>query len=1025
MNHNMLTYTARITCLGLILSLLCSLNLSAQSRDYTAKGPEGIQTFQLDQTRILVSFKSNVSESKRNAMVRRFSELAEYNANLDIPQVQATTLEVKPGATIVQVEKLLQALNKCSELNYAAPFLLYSDGTHQGILNQINVGLKSTSDLKWLKSACKSMHLDKPVQNEFDPLLFHVNVPDNRMGKAFDIANQLYETGKPAFAEVNFLRLVAPYTNDPLNFAQWAQENTGQYWNGSSWVNIGLADADMDIQGAWQITTGSSSIKVAVIDEGVNINHPDLISNMLTGYDATGNGSAGNPSGNDAHGTACAGIIAAKGNNGIGIAGNAYNCKIIPVRIAYHATGQTQWTFMDSWAANGINWAWQTGAADVLSNSWGGGSSSSTINAAILNAVTSGRNGKGAPVLFATGNDNNNGISNPAANSNVIAVGATSMCDKRKSFTSCDGETGWGSNYGTGLDIVAPGVKIATTDIAGAAGYNSGDYTYTFNGTSSATPNAAGVMALILSVNGNLTATQARAILESNCDKVGGYSYSSNSSQPNGTWNNEMGYGRVNAQAACLAAQNSTCNAPSTSQLSATNITATAARLNCSVTGVLAYDWRYRQVGASSWTDLAAGTANYIDISGLTASTQYEFAAAVKCTATLFSNWSSSVTFTTSSSGACNTPSISQLSATNITGNAARLNCSVSGVSAYDFRYRKVGVTAWTDLPDGTSNYIDISGLLSNTQYEFSSSVKCISGIWSNWSANKPFTTLNGAPANDNVCNPTPITAGSTCYYNSGNTTGATPSFSGTTCGTNTPNDIWYVCAIPSSGMVTFRTIAGTLTDAVMAVYWGSGCSYLTYVYCEDDNDDGNGSTMPVVTITGQAGTSLWVRVWGYDNANGTFGICALNYYTANFGSDGNEGKSVKVISIPTVQVPDQTSAYMLDKQPGSTTNLVPSDIENLDRTEWKENTTTNQIGLIFPNPASDQALIPYALTTKSKVQIVTTDLLGHIVQSQSFEQESGTHQAEINLSNLNSGIYILRMQAGEQVSVQQVHVIR
>ncbi|MEI2724400.1 MAG: S8 family serine peptidase [Verrucomicrobiota bacterium] len=114
----------------------------------------------------------------------------------------------------------------------------------------------------------------------------------------------------------------------------------------------------------------------------------------------------------------------------------------------------------------------------------------------------------GCTVLFPTGNSNG-AVSYPATLANVISVTAMSMCNQRKSTTSCDGETLWGSNYGVNGDIY-PGVKIYTTDISGASGYGTGDYTATFNGTSSACPNAAGVMALILSINPSLTNTSAR-----------------------------------------------------------------------------------------------------------------------------------------------------------------------------------------------------------------------------------------------------------------------------------------------------------------------------------------------------------------------------------------------------------------------------------------------------------------------------------------------------------------------------------
>ncbi|RTY83162.1 T9SS type A sorting domain-containing protein [Flavobacterium sp. ZB4P23] len=314
----------------------------------------------------------------------------------------------------------------------------------------------------------------------------------------------------------------------------------------------GVIDADMDVEEAWSYTTGND-IKVAIIDEGVDLNHPDLMANLLLGYDATGGNSNGGPNitTDDSHGTACAGIVAAVGNNNLGVAGIAYNSKILPVRIAYtngYPLGdqRRKWISSDTWIANGISWAVQNGA-DVLSNSWGGGSPSTTITNAINNAVTNGRNGKGCIVLFSSGNENT-AVSYPATLPNVIAVGASSMCDQRKTPTSCDGETRWGSNYGTGIDVIAPGVQIFTTDISGLSGYGTADYISDFNGTSSACPNVAGVVALILSVKPSLTGIEARQILESSTDKINGYSYSSSiSGQPNGTWNNEVGYGRINA----------------------------------------------------------------------------------------------------------------------------------------------------------------------------------------------------------------------------------------------------------------------------------------------------------------------------------------------------------------------------------------------------------------------------------------------------------------------------------------------
>jgi hypothetical protein len=173
----------------------------------------------------------------------------------------------------------------------------------------------------------------------------------------------------------------------------------------------------------------------------------------------------------------------------------------------------------------------------VISNSWGGGGEHDAITNAINSAVNQGRGGLGCVVLFSSGNDYNSTVSYPARLSNVIAVGATSVNDSRESY----------SNYGSALDVVAPGgnKNIYTTDIVGFAGYSTSDYASDFDGTSAACPHAAGVAALILSVNRCLTGTEVKQILELSCDKVGGYCY--NPGKANGLWNNQMGYGRINA----------------------------------------------------------------------------------------------------------------------------------------------------------------------------------------------------------------------------------------------------------------------------------------------------------------------------------------------------------------------------------------------------------------------------------------------------------------------------------------------
>ncbi|MDO5615076.1 MAG: S8 family serine peptidase [Cruoricaptor ignavus] len=425
--------------------------------------------------------------------------------------------------------------------NRIEPVLIYEDGTKQMLNGQINIKVISNIDVKTL---IKKWNF-KIDRNLFDKNLYLLSSDVYTTSEIFEIVNELQNKKEIEFVEPNFIRLIEPQTNDPYFTSQWAIKNEGYYG--------GTVGADMKVEEAWNYATGSG-IKVAIIDEGVDLNHPDLSANMLLGYDATGNNSNGAPNLNnhDAHGTACAGIVSAIANNNIGITGIAYDSKILPVRIAYSnglssLSGNRKWITDDTWIANGINWAWQNGA-DILSNSWGGGSYSSTVVNAINAAVYNGRNGKGAVVLFSSGNKNQ-AVFFPARQNNVIAVGASSMCDERKSLNSCDGESWWGSNYGEGLNVIAPGVKIYTTDISGSEGYTSGDYSSDFNGTSSACPNVAGVVALILSINPNLTHLQVKEYLERNADKIRPdlYSYKTNSLYPNGTWNDKVGYGRVNA----------------------------------------------------------------------------------------------------------------------------------------------------------------------------------------------------------------------------------------------------------------------------------------------------------------------------------------------------------------------------------------------------------------------------------------------------------------------------------------------
>lgn len=298
--------------------------------------------------------------------------------------------------------------------------------------------------------------------------------------------------------------------------------------------------AKIGVSAAWQITKGSADIKVAVLDEGVDTAHPSLKKAVFAERDFIGGrGNSAMPDGDDAHGTACAGIVLSRSKTYPGI---APGCMLIAARIAM-GDGNDGWIIDDFSTADAIDWSWRQGAA-VLSNSWGGGAPSDAISRAFARARTQGRGGLGAVVAIAAGNDQLS-IDFPGDLPGYVTVGASNPDDQRKTRTSSDGENWWGSNFGPTLHLMAPGVFIWTTDIRGAAGYEPGSYTKTFNGTSSSTPAVAGAAALMLSANPALSATSVRNLLAQTAKKIQGQT----------SWTKELGWGRLDVAKAVAAAK--------------------------------------------------------------------------------------------------------------------------------------------------------------------------------------------------------------------------------------------------------------------------------------------------------------------------------------------------------------------------------------------------------------------------------------------------------------------------------------
>ena len=290
------------------------------------------------------------------------------------------------------------------------------------------------------------------------------------------------------FVEPNYVYNICKVPDDPLFGSQWGLDQSN--------------DCDIDAPEAWDIGTGSNDVVIAVVDTGVDYDHEDLVGKCISGYDFVNNDN--DPMDDHNHGTHCAGIIGANGNNGVGISGVCWNCKIMPVKVL---SGQGSGS--SSGVAQGIEYAADNGA-DVISMSLGGSQTSQVIKDAVNHAYS-----KGVVLIAAAGNDDSSTKMYPAAYDNVIAVAATNKDDDRAYF----------SQYGSWVDVAAPGKNIKSCVI--------GDEYESFSGTSMACPHVSGLAGLILSKKSDLSVDEVKSIIRSTTDET-------NSNEPIGT-------GRINA----------------------------------------------------------------------------------------------------------------------------------------------------------------------------------------------------------------------------------------------------------------------------------------------------------------------------------------------------------------------------------------------------------------------------------------------------------------------------------------------
>jgi len=493
---------------------------------------------------IFVQTKSVLSQTELSLVVGQVIPAATVSKYQPKDTKQFISIPANTDESTVQ--GLVKTLNTKPQISSAGPVFSPDEGkTLIGVQNEISVQFKNYLSQSEIDSYLSSKGLQLIMKlNVTGGSTYLVRTPNSENSTAIDIANEVYRSGIVNYSEPNlyFTNLYCYMPNDPFVNRQWSVKNTG---NNIPEGIAGTPGCDMQIDSAWEVSKGIPQCIIGVSDTGIDTLHEDLAANLVpgTGWNWYNNTPGCWDDGN--HGTCCSGIIAAIGNNNKGISGVAPNCRLIGSKWL-NSGGSGDYTG----ASNSIIWAYTKGSW-VISNSWGFvGGASSLLDNALNDATNLGRGGKGTVLCFASGNENGAMRYPASTHPRLIVVGGLSPCNQRKSTNTCDGETWWGASYGNTLDIVAPCTKIYATDRTGSVGYTPTNYDSTFNGTSSATPNTAGVVALMLSVDSTLRWDTLRAYVGRTAQRVGSYSYTTAAGHNNGTWNNEMGYGKINGYAA-------------------------------------------------------------------------------------------------------------------------------------------------------------------------------------------------------------------------------------------------------------------------------------------------------------------------------------------------------------------------------------------------------------------------------------------------------------------------------------------
>lgn len=356
----------------------------------------------------------------------------------------------------------------------------------------------------------------------FAPNAYFVQASEGTGLKVFEIADQILQEKKVEYCHPEMVQ--ERRFKSPAHSLQWHLAKTK--------IRGQVVDNHVNIQEAWRTTKGKG-IVIAVIDDGVDINHPEFSGRVVHPFDATEQNEDPRPKlEDDSHGTPCAGMACAAGLKN-GASGTAPASKLMPIRLSSGLGSMAE--------ANAFAWAADHGA-DVISCSWGPADGDwwrpddplhnrsvalpDSTRLAIDYALKKGRGGRGCVILFAAGNgnevvDNDGYCSYPG----VIAVAACNDSGKRSVYSDF-GKAVWACfpsndfSYNAFQHPAPLSEGLRTTDRLGKPGYDEGDYTNAFGGTSGACPGLAGVVALMLSANPVLTQKQVKQMIRSSCFRI-------------------------------------------------------------------------------------------------------------------------------------------------------------------------------------------------------------------------------------------------------------------------------------------------------------------------------------------------------------------------------------------------------------------------------------------------------------------------------------------------------------------------